>query len=124
MHPLDVFENDLVTDRPPRRRPVPGDVITGRGDLTAMLRKHATDPLDPEPVLMSVDEADYHGSRGSSSRAKKLDAANRISLARFSSRTSRSSSLILAASAVVTPGRRPVSISACLHQPRSVSGTT
>jgi len=41
---------------------------------------------------MSVHEIDYHGSRGSSSRAKK-DDANRISLARFSSLTSSSSSL-------------------------------
>ena len=41
---------------------------------------------------MPVDELDYFGSRGSSSRAKKLAAALRISLARLSSRFSRSNS--------------------------------
>lgn len=69
-----------------------------------------------------VDEFDYLGSRGSSSRAKKDDAANRISFARLSSLTSRCNSLIFAASDVVVPGLTPESISACLHQVRRVSG--
>jgi hypothetical protein len=86
-----------------------------------VLGEHAADRLDPEPLFMVGDELNYQGSRGSSSRAKKLDAASRISFARSSSRSSRSSSLILAASDVVVPGVRPVSMSACLHQPRSVS---
>ncbi|MEW1976738.1 hypothetical protein AB0301_16935 [Microbacterium profundi] len=43
-----------------------------------MLGEHAADRLDSEPVTMIVDELNYHGSRGSSSRAKKLDAASRI----------------------------------------------
>ena len=41
-----------------------------------------------------------------------------------SSRTSASSCLIVAASPVVIPGRRPASMSACVHQPRNVSGLT
>lgn len=85
-------------------------VVTGRSDLHTVLCEHAADRLDPEPVTVIIDELNYHGSRGSSSRAKKLDAANRISLARFSSRTSASSCLILEASSVVVPGRSPASI--------------
>src|SRR5690625_269710 len=89
-----------------------------------MLGKHAADRLDAEPVTMIIDELHYQGSRGSSSRAKKLEAANKISLARFSSRTSDSRSLMRFASAVVTPGRCPASIAARLHQPRNVSALT
>ncbi len=48
---------------------------------------------------------------------------SRISLARLSSRTSARSCLIVAASPVVLPGRTPASMSACLIQPRNVSGT-
>ena len=92
--------------------------------LHTMLGEHAADRLDPEPVPVVVDERDYHGSRGSSSRAKKLDAASRISLARFSSRTSACNALIVAASVVVVPARFPVSMWCCFTQPRSVSGTT
>lgn len=73
---------------------------------------------------MIIDERGPHGKRGSSSRAKKLEAANEISLARFSSRTSRSRSLIRFPSSVVVPRRFPASMSACLAQPRSVSGFT
>ena len=78
----------------------------------------------PEPVLMVVNEGDHHGSRGSSSRAKKLEAAKRISLARFSSRTSASNYLIFCASPLLVPRRFPASMSACLHQPRKVSAFT
>jgi hypothetical protein len=80
--------------------------------------------LDPETGPVRVDERNHHGSRGSSSRAKNEEAANRISLARFSSLTSRfssltsrSRSLMRRASSVVVPGRLPTSISACLTQP-------
>ena len=89
-----------------------------------MLTEHAADRLDPEPVPVVVDERDYHGKRGSSSRAKNDDPANKISFARFSSRLSCSSSLILLASPVVVPGRFPESMSACLHYPRRVSELT
>src|SRR5690606_38424398 len=85
-------------------------VVTGRSDLHPVLGKHAADRLDSEPVTVIIDELNYHGSRGSSSRAKKLDAANRISFARFNSRTSASRCLILHASPAVVPGRSPASI--------------
>ncbi len=73
---------------------------------------------------MSVDEGHYFGSRGSSSRAKKADAALRISFARRSSLFSRSSSRILARSSLGNPGRRPSSTSARRTQVRSVSRCT
>src|SRR5690625_5189241 len=73
---------------------------------------------------MIVNKANYHGPRGSSSRAKKLDAANKISLARFNSRTSSSRSLIFFASSVVVPGRWPALTAACFTQPRNVSALT
>jgi hypothetical protein len=73
---------------------------------------------------MFVDELNYHGSRGSSSRAKNEEAANRISFARFSSRTSASSCLMRCAAAVVVPGLSPLSVAACLHHPRNVSEFT
>src|SRR5438552_13598014 len=75
-------------------------VTSRRGDL-----QHIADRLDPEPVPVFVDEAHYFGSRGSSSLAKKADAALRIWLARRSSRTSFSNSAIRCWSLVVTPGR-------------------
>ena len=79
-------------------------VVTGRGDRHGMLGEHPANRLDPEPVTMIVDELNYHGSRGSSSRAKNEEAANRISLARFSSRFSASSSLIRVGIARRGPG--------------------
>jgi len=86
--------------------------------------QHAADRLDPEPDPVVIDEGGHHGKRGSSSRAKKLDAANKISLARFNSPFSRSRSLIRFASSVVVPGRFPASMSVYLTHPRSVSGFT
>src|ERR1051326_6815593 len=93
-------------------------VVGGRGDL-----QRSADRLDSPALSVSANELhDFLGSRGSSSAAKKAEAAFRISLARRSSRTSRSSSAIRCCSAVVTPGRFPLSISACLTQLRSDSG--
>ncbi|MEC5181898.1 hypothetical protein [Arthrobacter sp. CG_A4] len=57
-----------------------------------------------------VDESGYLRRRGSSSLAKKIDAFLRISFASRSSRFSRSSSLIRACSAQLTPGRSSASI--------------
>ena len=88
----------------------------------------APDRLDPPPqtvgatIPVLVDERHYLGSRGSSSRAKKADAALRISFARRSSRFSRSNSAIRSASFVVTPERRPPSTSAWWTQFRYDSG--
>ena len=124
MHPANMLQHLGVTPGPRRWRAGLGRVERRRGDLATVLGEHPADRLDPEPFPMIIDERDHHGSRGSSSRAKKDDAANKISLARFNSRTSRSSSLILAASDVVVPGRRPASISACLHHVRNVSAFT
>ncbi|GEM_PF-6777384 len=59
-----------------------------------MLGEHTADRLDPESGFVIVDEGHYQGSRGSNSRAKNDETANRISLARFSSLTSASSILI------------------------------
>lgn len=93
-HPLNLHDQLRIRDRPRRGGPLLERVVTGRGDLDGMLGEHPADRLDPEPVTMIVDELNYHGSRGSSSRAKNEDAANRISFARLSSRTSASSALM------------------------------
>jgi hypothetical protein len=103
----------------------------------ACLTQHLADRLDSEPasvddtVAVAIDVVDDHSDRdiadylilGSSSAAAK-NAADvfKISFARRSSRTSRSSSTIRVASSVVVPGRRPPSTSAYRTQPRRVSG--
>lgn len=89
-----------------------------------MLSERSSDRLDPEPVTVIIDELNHQGSHGSSSRAKNEDGANNISFARFSSLTSASRTLILAASPDVTPGRSPASMEACLAHPRNVSEFT
>jgi hypothetical protein len=123
-HSLDHRDEFLISQRPRRHWAGFEGVVTRRGNLDPVLTEHGADRLDPEPVTVIIDERDHHGSRGSSSRAKNEDAANKISLARFSSLTSASNTLILAASTVVTPGRCPKSIEACLAQPRNVSAFT
>ena len=65
---------------------------------------------------MVVDELDHRGyfpRRSSSAWAKYADAFRRISFARVSSRTSRSSSCTRSRSLVVRPGRCPASRCAC-----------
>lgn len=109
-HPLDLDHQLGIGDRSGRGWPLLEGVVTGRSDLHPVLCEHAADRLDSEPVTMVIDELNYHGSRGSSSCAKKLDAASKISFARFSSRTSASSCLIRCPSSVVVPGRSPASI--------------
>lgn len=81
--PLDLHDQLRVAQRSWRGRAGLERLVGGRGNRHAVLGQHAADRLDPEPVTVVVDEPDYQGSRGSSSRAKKLEAANRISLARF-----------------------------------------
>jgi hypothetical protein len=49
-----------VTQRPPRWLAVAGLVVGGRGDLDAVLVQHATDRLDPEHLLVVVDEIDQY----------------------------------------------------------------
>src|SRR5581483_10719587 len=106
----------LVSELAGRCRPAPCRVVGGWGEL-----QHPADRLDPPPLSVPIDERHYFGSRGSSSRAKKLAAAFRISLALRSSRFSRSSSTLRRCSSVLTPARVPPSISACLTQLRSDS---
>lgn len=100
---------------PARTADVPSRLVGARGDRHAVLGEHPADRLDPELVPDLVDERGHHGSRGSSSRATNEDAASRISLARFSSVTSRSRSLIRLASLVVVPADSPAE---CPGRPR------
>ena len=68
VHPPHMLQHDDVAlgsrgDRSRLRR-----VVRRRGDPTPVLTQLGADRLDPEPVLVRVDELDHHGSRGSSSR--------------------------------------------------------
>ena len=84
MDTANVPENHRVALRSSRQQAALRRIVGGRGDLAAVPGEHPADRLDPEPVPVVIDERCHHGSRGSSSRAKKLDAASRISLARLS----------------------------------------
>src|SRR5665647_1845701 len=106
-----------VGHRPRRGRSGPVGVVAARGDLQV-----PADRLDPERLLVLVDELDDHLDGRSSSAAKKADALRKIALDRRSSLTSRSSSANRAASDAVVPARSPASISAWLTHPRNVSG--
>src|SRR5690606_21995653 len=72
------------------------------------------------PLL--VDEGHHHfGRRSSSACAKYADALRKISLARFSSSTSRSNAFTRCRSSVVAPGRVPPSRSAWRTHRRNAS---
>src|SRR5690606_18712651 len=76
-------------------------------------RQDFADRLDAVDLAVFVDERHHHFCRRSSSAwAKYAEALRRISLARLSSRFSRSSAFMRSRSLVVTPSRRPVSRSA------------
>jgi hypothetical protein len=78
--------------------------------------------LDPKPVLVLIDKGDHFFNwRSSSAWAKKADAVFRISLARRSSLTSRLSAFISSPLPVLSPFRRPSSMSAYLTQRRNGS---
>src|SRR5215216_1533386 len=109
----------LVAQRPGRERPALGGVVGGGGD-----RQQLADRLDPKPVLVTVDIGDHLVGRRSSSAPKKAAADFRISFARRSSRTSRSRVLSRSRSSLVSPGRRPSSVSARRTHLRSVSAET
>src|SRR5579859_2739825 len=115
--PADGRAEGLVPDGPGGRRPDLGGVVARRGDL-----QRATDRLDSPTSALLVDEDGHRGERRSSSAPKKTAALFRISLARRSSWTSRSSSFTLARSSVVRPGRVPRSTSSWWTQWRSDSG--
>jgi hypothetical protein len=91
------------------------------GDLDTVLAEHATDRLDP---IMAgthlIDEPADQRWRGSSSLAKKIEAAFKISLASFRSRTSARSRRISSSSSLVGPLRCPPSTWACTIHLRSV----
>lgn len=92
--------------------------ISQRGDL-----QHLANRLDSVQIPVSVDIGVHFFSWWSSSAwAKKALAVFRISPARRSSRFSRSRARIRSRSAVVTPGRTPLSISVRLTQSNSVVG--
>src|SRR5690554_7359670 len=90
-----------------------------RGNL-----QYFADWLDPVgiPVLINVGVYDL-SLRSSSAWAKKALAVRRMSLARRNSLFSRSSSFKRCDSAVVVPGRSPLSISARLTHSSNVCGT-
>jgi hypothetical protein len=105
-----------VPDLADRPRAGARRVIGGGSNL-----QEAADRLDSPAGAVGVDEAHRGGSCGSSSRAKKTEAAFRISLARRSSRFSRSNSCIRCRSVLVSPGRSPLSTSARRTHNRRVS---
>src|SRR5690606_19868103 len=92
-------------------------VVSRWGDLQL-----SADRLDPESTFVVVDVLDHHLRRRSSSAwAKYADAVRRISLARLSSRFSRSSCFRRSRSEVLRPARLPSSRSACCTQRRNDS---
>ena len=101
--PPDRDLQDLVSSPARRRRPADRGVVAARGDL-----QHPADRLDSPARLVLGDEPHGFGKRGSSSRAKKADAAFRISFARRSSRFSRSRSRI--ALALAAGDARPLAV--------------
>src|SRR5699024_3299341 len=122
--PADLLFQDLVTFLPARGWALFTGIVGTRSDLHAGITQRGTDRLDSEFVLMLVDELDDYFEGRSSSAAKKAEADFKIWLARRSSRFSFSRSLIRWASAVVAPGRSPVSTWSWLTQDRNVSGFT
>ena len=110
MDPLEDLGRRGVADAPGRGRPGLGGVVGARGDLRPGLGEDLTDRLDPVLGAVLVDVVHDHVGghlirRSSSAAAKNADAVFKMSLARRSSLTSRSSSAIRFASAVVVPAR-------------------
>ena len=90
-HEQDVLQEG-VSERPSRGLALLGRVVGARGHL-----QRPADGLDPVLASVFVDERHHHrGGRSSSAWAKYADALRKISLARRSSLTSCSSSLIRA----------------------------
>lgn len=78
MDDADARQDRLVADSTSPRRPAQMRVVVARGDLDAMSDQHTADRLDPEASGVLAEEAQYQGSRGSSSRAKNERAASKI----------------------------------------------
>src|ERR687898_2161785 len=126
--PHNVGRQLLVADLSPRRRASEVVVVGRRGDGQTVLGQHGTHRLDTPhqaaavaAAVVGADELHDQWEGRSSSAAKKLEAAFRIALARRSSAFSRFSRLSSADSSVVTPGRPPLSTSACRTHLRTVS---
>ncbi len=113
-------DRELAIPTPPRRH----GAIHGRVIATGRDLQYPADRLDTPALLMRLDEPHGFGKRESSSRAKKADAAFRISLVRRNSRFSRSSARIRSRSALVTPGRWYWSTSSRRSHNRSASVPT
>ncbi len=129
VHPANLPAQPLVATHPGRTalrlRFAPlGLVVRRWGD-----RQLGADRPDPVSTTMFADERRHHLARRSSSAwAKYADALRRISFARRSSRTSRSSSLNRRRSSLVSPheprGRaRPV-VPTCEASPRCTRSST
>src|ERR1700712_1493288 len=106
---LDCLLQFLVADGTLRRLAGrrPRNRLTGRMCIPAQSAEH--NRLDPEPLLMLIDELDNQRCGRSSFAAKKTDAAFNISFARRNSRFSAFSFRTSNDSADVTPGRSPAS---------------
>jgi hypothetical protein len=121
-HPSNLFHQPVVTlhpHRPKLRIPLRClvRVVGRRSD-----RQHRADRLDSVLPSLVIDKGNHHfGRRSSSACAKYADAFRRISFARRSSRTSRSSSFTRARSSLDGPDLRPRSRSSRLTQFRRVS---
>src|SRR5690606_12850674 len=121
-HALNGVPEDRVPLRPraPRRRHpllMLMPVVGRRSD-----RQDRADRLDSVRGPLLVDESHHHfGRRSSSACAKYADALRKISLARFSSSTSRSNAFTRCRSSVVAPGRVPPSRSAWRTHRRNAS---
>ena len=124
MHLLDLVGQHPVPCRTNGLRTGLGGVVGRRCDLGRRLLERLQNRLDTVLLPLGVDELNLHRDGRSSSAAKKDAADFRIWFARRSSRTSRSNSAILAASADVVPGRTPSSVSACFTHVRNASGCT
>jgi len=128
MHPGHVGLQLLIADLPTAPDPGPVVVVGRWGDRQPVLGQHRADRLDaPDQAvgfavaLMGADELHNQWEGRSSSAAKKVEAALRMALARFSSAFSRRSRLSSADSSVVVPGRRPPSTSDWRTHLRTVS---
>ena len=83
------------------------------------------DRLDPALGAVGVDDVDAYRCGPLSSAEKNADADRNIAFHHRSSRFSRCSTASLSASVLVVPGqgRCPGTTSACVTQPRNVSGS-
>src|SRR6266516_4945256 len=111
-------EQPLVLDR--SRTAAAAAALVVRGRRHAQSRAHR---LDPEALVLALDERAHLGRSGSSSLAKNTLAAFKISFARRNSNTSRRSFRISSRSCELSRSvRTPASASAWRTRLRSVSG--